>query len=357
MNHRSHRSTRRAATLVGIASILALSVAACAGFGGAPDWVESASSPEYPKSEYVTALGTGETLEAAGMTAKGELSQIFSAELESAVELVEEESMQDGRAFSQSDLFADTRISTHIVLEGVEVPLHWRDPATGQTWALAVLERRKECLRIRDEGEHLMARLDRRAISIESWANPLLAVRAAVQAAKIGAELDALNARSRVLGSRCISGDPVPTGEMRAEVDARLSNLSFVIRAQDIDARTGKSLGSLPQLRERIADNLTSLGFQVGPSSGDDVIPIDAWLRLSRVDRGTDWVEYRWEGFAEIGSPVDGAPAVIAAQSEGAESHPEDSTARLRARRKGEQDLSERLDTLLKAFLAEAAES
>jgi hypothetical protein len=94
------------------------------------------------------------------------------------------------------------------------------------------------------------------------------------------------------------------------------------------------------------------MGFQVGPASGASVIPVAARLRLSRVERGTEWIEYRWEGSAEIGSPVRGAPAVIAAESEGAESHPEDSTARLRARRKGELDLARKLDTRLKAFLA-----
>jgi len=83
------------------------------------------------------------------------------------------------------------------------------------------------------------------------------------------------------------------------------------------------------------------------------VIPVDARLRLRRVERGTEWIEYRWEGSAEIGSPDPGDPVIIVAESEGAESHPENSTARLRARRKGEQDLSRRLDTLLKAFLAE----
>jgi hypothetical protein len=94
------------------------------------------------------------------------------------------------------------------------------------------------------------------------------------------------------------------------------------------------------------------MGFQVGPAAGASVVPITARLRLSRVERGTDWIEYRWEGSAEIGSPVPGDPAIIAADSDGAESHPEPSTARLRARRKGEQDLARQLDTRLKAFLA-----
>ena len=126
-----------------------------------------------------------------------------------------------------------------------------------------------------------------------------------------------------------------------AELETRMGDLRFVVNAREIDLRTGDSLGPLPQLRERIASDLMELGFQVGPAAGRNMIPVEAELRLQRVERGTDWVEYRWEGFAEIGSPVSGEPAIIAAQDQGAESHPVASNARLRARQKGEHILAQ----------------
>jgi hypothetical protein len=335
--------------------VLGLGGSGCAGTKVGPSWLSGELPPEYPKSRYVTAVGAGDNLGAADLAAKGELSRIFSAELKSEVQLIEEERSRGDRSSSQSDLLVSTKIRTDAVLQGVEVSLHWLDPETGQTWAFAVLERRKECLRIRAEARDLNTRLDAFANESRDQLNPLLAVRAAVQGTKLAIELDGLAARSRVLGNQCIEGRNVSTGQMRAEVDGRMNSLTFVVSAQDIDASTGRAKGSLPQLRERIAGNLTRLGFQVGPSAGADVIPIAARLRLSRVARNTDWIEYRWEGSAEVGSPIAGDPAVIAAESEGAESHPQDSTARLRARRKGEQDLARRLDTLLKAFLGEGA--
>jgi hypothetical protein len=87
------------------------------------------------------------------------------------------------------------------------------------------------------------------------------------------------------------------------------------------------------------------------------VIPVTAEIRLREVNRGAgrdfdataDWVEYRWEGAARMSGTLGGA--VVAAESEGAESHPEASTARLRARRQGELDLSRALDRALKAYL------
>ena len=318
-----------------------------------PNWVNGELPPEYPKEKFVTALGTGENLEAAQIAAKSELSRIFSAELNSEIELIEQESVVGDQSTQGSEMLINTKISTDVELQGVEVPLHWRDPVTAEVWAFAVLERRKECLRIRNEGTNLMIRLDALSVDSQDQSNPLLAVRAAANAVRVGVELDALQARSRVLGSQCLTPRSTSTGVLKAQLDTGLSRLSFVVTTQDEDPLTGKSKGPLPQLRERIASNLTKLGFQVGPARGADVIPVVARLRLRRVQRGTKWVEYRWEGSAEIGSPVAGAPATIAAESEGTESHPENSTARLRARHKGELDLSKQLDTRLKAFLAE----
>lgn len=318
-----------------------------------PGWVDGELPPEFSKQKFVTALGTGENFPAARVAAKSELSRVFSAKLKSEIELIDQESVVGDRAIQNSEILINTKISTEFELQGAEVPLHWRDPRNGEVWALAVLERSKECLRIRNEGKNLITRLAALATDSQTQSNPLVALSAAVKALKVGVELDGLQARSRVLGSQCLTRRSISTGALRTQVDTRLRGLSFVVTTKELDPRTGKSIGPLPQLRERIAGNLTKMGFQVGPASGASVIPVDARLRLRRVERGTDWIEYRWEGSAEIGSSNPGDPAIIAAESEGAESHPENSTARLRARRQGEQDLSRQLDTLLKAFLAE----
>jgi hypothetical protein len=334
-------------------SIFVLGLSGCLAMSSTPAWVKGEQPPAYPEQQFVTALGTGESFEAAQIAAKSELSRVFSAELKSEIELIEREFVNGDRAIQDSEMLVDTTISTDVELQGAEVPLHWRDSRKGVSWALAVLERRKECLRIRNEGDDLITRLDSLVIDSQSQSNPLLAVRAAVNAVKVGVELDGLQARSRVLGSQCLMPRSISTGALKAKVDTERRSLSFVVTTKDEDPLTGASNGPLPQLRERIASNLTKMGFQVGPASGASLIPVEARLRLRRVDRGAEWIEYRWEGSASIASPVPGDPAIIATQSEGAESHPENSTARLRARHKGERDLAMQLDTLLKAFLAE----
>ena len=340
-------------TLPAVYFLLAIGLTGCMTAPSQPAWITGEAPIEFPKREFVSAIGTGDRFESARTAAKSELSRIFSAELESEIELIDQESTVDGRSTSSSDMLVNTKISTRVELQGAEVPLHWRDSKTGEVWALAVLDRRKECLRIRADGGGLVTRLQAKVADAEQKENALVAIRALVHAVEISEELDLLQARSRVLGNPCLPPRTLSTGVLRARVDGRLLGLSFVVSARESDSRTGASVGPLPQLRERIAENLTRMGFQVGPAREAQVVAVNAQLRMSRVRRGTDWIEYRWEGSAEIASSDPRAPAIISASSEGAESHPEDSTARLRARRAGEQDLSRALDRLLKAFLAE----
>lgn len=328
-----------------------LGVIGCGGGDGVPNWVKGGRPDSFPEETHVSAVGVGNDLAAAQLAAKAELTRIFAARIDSELELIEQESLADGVAATRSDLLSDTRISTGSDLQGVEVPLHWRDEGSGEIWVLAVLERATECSRIRAEGRDLATELDGHVRSAGDSSNPLASTRASLHAVRVGAQLDGLHARSRVLGSRCAPTPSVSTGELRQGAAESRSRLTFVVRTADIDGVTREVAGPLPQLREQIAGDLSRRGFRVGRTAGDGVVSIDARLRLSRVERGTDWVEYRYEGSVEVGLPYEGAPALISVEASGTESHPEASSARLRARRAGERELARRLDRQIEAFL------
>ncbi len=336
-----------------VSSCVAVFFLGCAAFDSTPAWVNGGQPPGYSKHDYVSAVGVGETLAAAQIAAMTELSSVFSIRLTSEVEINGRETTVDDRTTDRFEMLVETKISTEIELEGAEIPLHWRDSRRGEVWALAVLDRQKECARIGKRGHDLATRLDWTLAGLPTSTDPLDAIRVRLAALAVGIELDGLRARSRAVGSECMTADTLSTGRLRAELDSLLRALSFVVTAQEIDPRTGEPLGNLPQLRETIAGNLTRMGFQVGPVEGARMVPIVADMRLQRARRGPDWVEYRWEGSARVMRPLPSKDVVIAAAGEGAESHPEDSMARLRARRKGERALSSRLDAMLNAFLLE----
>ncbi len=104
---------------------LAISTIGCAGMSRTPAWVSGEVPAEYPKNEYVTSLSTVKSLSSAHCAPKGELSRVFSAQLVSEIELIDQETTVQGQAVSSSDIFDRTTLTTDIALEGVEVPLHW----------------------------------------------------------------------------------------------------------------------------------------------------------------------------------------------------------------------------------------
>lgn len=329
-----------------------------------PEWVELGAAEAYPRERYVSALGTGPTLADAQLAAKAELTRIFSTDLVSEIRLIDEEFKEGGSAWQRSQLTSEIEITTDANLEGLEAPLFWQEPDSGTFWSLAVLDRNRECVRIRAEGRDLVRRLAGTRETLQAG----LASRPAEQslrglqlrrlALSYGRALDALEGRSRVLGMGCVPVRPISTAALfREEAETRAA-LRFEIRALDLDPVNGEVLGRLPQLGDQIARNLTRMGFQVTSDIVPGRIPVTAELRLQRVNRGGGtrasdvggaWVEYRWEGVAAIGGEPAGS--VLVAEFDGAESHPEAATARLRARRQGELGLSRGLDRALKAFL------
>ena len=118
---------------LGMALILGLT--SCATMSSQPGWVNGELPSEYSKKDFVTAMGTADRFEAAQVAAKAELSRVFSAELKSEIALIDQESTVDGHSTASSEILVDTKISTQIELQGVEVPLHWRDSATRATSA------------------------------------------------------------------------------------------------------------------------------------------------------------------------------------------------------------------------------
>ena len=350
------------AVCVSASAFLLILLGGCSLLQPRPGWVEGGSATAYPRDRFVSALGTGAALADAQLAAKAELTRTFSTDLVSEIRLIDEEIEDGENAWQRSQLINEIVISTDAKLEGLEAPLFWRDPDSGVFWALAVLDRNRECLRIREEGRDLVGRLNGARESAEARGVSLRGLQSRRYALSLGRALDSLEGRSRVLGMGCVPRRPVGTAALfREEAEARAA-LRFGISALDLDPRGGGVLGALPQLGDQIARNLTRMGFQVGPAVAAGVIPVTAEIRLQPVERGGardvgaagSWVEYRWEGVAAIGGDQGGS--IVVTESDGAESHPEAATARLRARRQGELDLSRGLDRALKAYLNDSPE-
>ncbi len=106
-----------------------------------PLWL-SGSSPQYPSSFYLTAVGEGETAKDAKASAYAGISKIFQVEVRSQEEsqerYIERNAEVEEHKFTIKSAVA---LSTQKVLNQVRIAQVYEDPQTGSWYALAVLDR------------------------------------------------------------------------------------------------------------------------------------------------------------------------------------------------------------------------
>ena len=134
--------------------VFILLMAACAAARAAerkPDWIDRESG-RWPREMYVTGVGSADERAVAEDRARADLARVFTSHVSSALNATASEDdirTDRGNAHSERITVVDeTRSTTDKVLEGVEIAEVWLDPASRQTYALAVLDRQQAAARI-----------------------------------------------------------------------------------------------------------------------------------------------------------------------------------------------------------------
>ena len=127
--------------------VFILLMAACAAARAAerkPDWIDRESG-RWPREMYVTGVASADERAVAEDRARADLARVFTSHVSSALNATASEDdirTDRGNAHSERITVVDeTRSTTDKVLEGVEIAEVWLDPASRQTYALAVLDR------------------------------------------------------------------------------------------------------------------------------------------------------------------------------------------------------------------------
>lgn len=135
------------------ACLLILLLSACAS-GGRPAWVNG-EDKRYPESGYLTAGGSAAKPEDAQARALANLAKIFEVRIDDAARdesAAWRETSGDTASQGSSQLtlrYIDTY--TTKLLEGARIAESWRDDATGQHHALAVISRKQLSARLGDD--------------------------------------------------------------------------------------------------------------------------------------------------------------------------------------------------------------
>lgn len=115
-----------------------------------PDWV-SGQSAEYRSSQYLTGVGSANTLDAARDRARADLSKTFQVAINARTQ-DQQSSQRDG-----ASVLFEERINRYVtsetqqVIQGIEIVDTWRDPKSKTHYALAALNRLKSGQALRSQ--------------------------------------------------------------------------------------------------------------------------------------------------------------------------------------------------------------
>ncbi len=195
---------------------LAIPVILCACAAGAkagskPDWVDG-TSRSYPRERYLIGVGMGDDRATASDRARSEISKIFTTNVNVTTNLNESESTskqgsKTENSFSQA-ISQSLQTASKKALEGVEVAENWKDDATRQQYALAVLDRSKALAAVKDKIDDFDQQAQQWKAQMDSASDKVGKVKAAMKLlallkarAELNSELRVLDAGGKTLPS------------------------------------------------------------------------------------------------------------------------------------------------------------
>jgi hypothetical protein len=262
-----------------IASCL-LSPAVVCGASATPGWVQGEST-EYPDSQYLVGRGVGATEEEAQNRARGDLATIFEVRVEVRTENTTTVA-QSGKS-EQVNKFASQQVSakTDKVISGVKIAQLWRDPATKDFHALAVLSRKQAAASLREELDKIDAEVQQQMEAAEAVADPLLKVGALSRALDVSVKRDGFQASLRVVNPSGRGIDaPIPQATVQAKIDATLKHILIVPEVEE-DAGA-KEFASI------LKGGLAAAGF-LATHAGDAQFALVGKLTLNDLGRRANW--------------------------------------------------------------------
>lgn len=318
-----------------------------------PAWVKG-QDPAYPPHVYLTGVGVGKDLDGARSNARAEISRVFQTRVQQTLQETQTEERTGvgkkwGKAASTQQSAVKTRVDTEGLLHGVEIAQTWYDKKSKNHYALAVLNKTKSRAALASDIAQQEEGLRSRQAQANAAVSPLERARYLAQAMRFSQTKDELAARRRILDP---ADAPEPDAGASTEMLDRqlretLARISVVLRAE---APKGS------HLRAKVADRVTSLGFQVLAASETPkkaqgpVLQITTQIEVEPFDRGNqDWKFFTWKGALDL-QDGEGKTLVSSAPS-GQEGHLTEQAGRSKALAAGEDALAQETETQISKYV------
>lgn len=255
--------------------LLALALLASCATGAREGWTTGGEDPCYPASDYITAVGSGATQEAAFSNASRALAAVFGQDIQASVAQTSFEQVRDGGSSSQASLEAATFANVDVEdLAGVEIVDSVQE---GGVWhALAAMDRRRASAIYSRRVAEARASVQAALLELEGAPPTLEAHR---KAAGLRPVLDAMAADLAVLSIVDPKAAAGLSGPERALVDAAerriRAGLVCVLSVQGDAA---------PAAEAALRGFLSSRGFAVADS--DAPYRVEAGFSISHSEEG-----------------------------------------------------------------------
>lgn len=303
---------------------LCLSVALLSGCGtfrgGSPEWVDNPKTV-YPESEYLAAVGEGDTRRAAENAAAANLSRIFESHIESD-ERLQDQVLETNDTFERTtDFTTDINILSAQTLHNVKHAEAWTDDR-GRVHAVAYLNRRETAAIYRDRiGEQtanvhfLRAQAEQTDDLLKRYANLRAAIRHAGEVRYLLNQLKVIHPPS--------VPDSTP-GYTESHIRRDLAETAKQIRVQiniEGDVNEDRKITSV------LDELITGYGFVVGKPA---VLNIEGRVAVTDTGQRTaDLVFVRYELVMQVKDST--GIMLVSVNEKGREGHVSLSEARVRA--------------------------
>ncbi|MEN7972355.1 MAG: LPP20 family lipoprotein [Verrucomicrobiota bacterium] len=277
--------------IAGLLALLLASLSGCKSLTGGrmPEWVENPKSV-YPESQYLVAIGEGDTRRAAENTAVANLSRIFEAHIKSDERLLDQ-SRETGKSFERTtDFTTDINILSSQTLYNIQHAEAWTDNK-GRVHAVAYLNRRETAAIYRDKIDEQTSRVHFLLASAGQTNNLLKKYATLRTANRHAAEAKYLLRQLKVIHPRSVPG--ATPGYTENNIRKTLAETAKQVRVQ-IKVRGDDDQRMTSVLEELI----TRYGFVVGTPA---TLEIDGRVAVNDTGQRTaDLVFVRYELVVQI---------------------------------------------------------
>lgn len=189
--HCSYFTVKKSALILSV-----LMLTACSSTDKRPSWVDTPNE-QYPAKNYLTAVGEAGNLSAADQRSVAGIARTFEVSLkESSLDFTKSNiQKQNEQQQVSNEQQYERSVQTQVdqVLEGVEVVQHWQS-ATGKHYSLAVLNKSKAAMRLRQSLSKLDGQVKQRMMYASKGAtSPVTRLSALQKALDLQLKRDALN--------------------------------------------------------------------------------------------------------------------------------------------------------------------